>query len=381
MTGALLAVLLAAPARAGVSENGGTIAAPVLQIPVGARAASLGTAFTAVADDVSTIYYNPAGLTSVHHREATMMFLNGSELQTTNYFAGATPLPFSGLSGSGFATLGASLLASSNGNVDVTTLKADGSSAGTRTVDAGGDTVLTVGYAERIADTPFETKDTTLHFDHYFGASGKFVRSTLAEDYHAQTYAADIGYLGRAPELGVSLGASIVNLGGKLRYVETADPLPLAMRLGGAYQVAMPANHFLQWSLDGQYEYYEKLCFVNTGLEYTFFKSFATRLGYQVHKQLAGLTMGFGARWRNWAIDYAWAFNDSQGDAHRFSFTFRFGAVPVREREKARRPFIESVPEKDELPERGDEKPSTYDQPSRPRRSAPEPQGAPGWIY
>lgn len=379
----LLAVLALRPvAMAAAPENSGAIAAPILQVPMGARAASMGTAFTAVADDVSALYFNPAGLTSVGHREVSMSVLSGAQSSDTQWFAGSTPLPFRGLSGSGYATLGASLLRSSNGEIDVNSLKPDGSSAGTTTVDAGGETVLALGYAERIADTPFEMPDSTMHFDHYVGASGKFVRSTLAGAYSAQAYAADIGYLGRAPELGLSLGASVVNLGGRLKYVESADPLPLAMRLGAAYQFAMPERHALQWAVDGQYEYYERLWFINTGIEYTLFKQFAARFGYQAHKELAGLTLGFGGRWRNWALDYAWGMNEDLGDAHRFSFTFRFGAVPVREREKARRPFIESVPDREEVPEFEQQRPSTYDQPQRPRRSSPQPQGgAPGWIY
>ena len=133
--------------------------------------------------------------------------------------------------------------------------------------------------------------------------------------------------------------------------------------------------------MDGQYEYYERLWFINTGVEYSLFKQFAARFGYQVHKELAGLTLGFGARWHNWAIDYTWGLNQDLGDAHRLGFTFRFGAVPVREREKARRPFIESVQDRPEIRELEQEKPRTYDQPRRLRPKSTDPQGAPGWIY
>src|SRR5512135_2880809 len=40
----------------------GTSAAPFLELGVGARAMSLGQAFTALANDASTIYWNPAGM-------------------------------------------------------------------------------------------------------------------------------------------------------------------------------------------------------------------------------------------------------------------------------------------------------------------------------
>lgn len=377
----LFLLLFAVPSFAAERENGGVVSAPILQMPVGARAAGMGTAFTAVADDVSTLHYNPAGLTSLHQRELSLMQMSGQEGQSLQYFAGATPLPFAGFSGSGYATLGLSALLAGNGDLEVNTLNPDGTLAGTRNVSAGRDTVLTAGYAERIADTPFETPEATNHFEHFVGASGKFVRSSLADAYSAQTYAADAGYLVRAPELRFSLAAAVTNLGGRMKFVERSDPLPLALRLGGVYGFPLPESHGLRWAVDGQYEFYEKLWFVNTGLEYQFVKSLSARIGYQVHKEIVGLTFGFGAKWKNFGFDYGWGYAEDLGDTHRFGFSFRFGAVPIREREKPRRSFIESVPDRDELRDLERERPETYDQPKKPRRRAPDPAGAPGWLY
>ena len=121
---------------------------------------------------------------------------------------------------------------------------------------------------------------------------------------------------------------------------------------------------------------------MNTGLEYFLLGHGAVRIGYRIHHDIAGLTVGFGARLPNLSIDYAWGMNDSLGDEHRISVTVRFGTVPVREREKARRPYIESVPEREQLKEIEREKPATMDRPPTPRHTAPEsPKGAPGWIY
>lgn len=387
MTGAwALLLLLSGPAAAAERENGGVVAAPILQVPVGARASGMGTAFTAVADDASSMNYNPAGLTSQRQRELTMMQMNGQEGQSLQYFAGTTPLvPFRGFSGSGRAAVGFSALLAGNGNIEVNSLNADGTLGTSKTVSAGRDTVLGFGYAERIADTPFETPDSTKHFEHYVGAAGKFVRSTLAETYTAQTYAADLGYLVRAPELGFRVGAAVVNLGGRMKFVDNSDPLPLALRLGGAYSVPMPEimreSHSLLWAVDGQYEYYEKLWFVNTGLEYTFTKHLAARIGYQVHKEFVGLTFGFGGRWKDIGLDYGWGYAADLGDTHRFSISWRFWAVPEAEYNRPRRGSVESVPDRDEIRELERERPETYDQPKRPRRQAPSGQLAPGWIY
>jgi hypothetical protein len=81
-------------------------------------------------------------------------------------------------------------------------------------------------------------------------------------------------------------------------------------------------------------------------------------------------------------MDYAWGMSDALTDTHRFTFTYKFGRVSEREREKKRKPYIESMPEKEELKGIEERKPDFIDQPQRPRREVPENRkSAPGWIY
>ena len=379
-----LALLALAPPCPRAGENAGVTAVPILQTPMGARAVGMGAAFTGVADDVSALAYNPGGLSNLHSTELTAMSMSGGDDPgSVQYLAAGTPLAFSGFAGSGYATLAGSLLLSHNGDIRFNPLNPDGTAGTPSTVKAGGDAVGTIGYAERLLDTPFETPDSTKHVEHFLGFSGKIISSTLPQTKSAQAYAADLGYFGRCPELGVTLGASVLNLGSKLRFEENGDPLPLAMRLGGAWSIPMPESHSLLWAVDGQYEYYERLWFVNSGLEYTLFKTFAARVGYQAHRDMAGFTFGFGAKWGHWGIDYAWAEGSDFGNTSRVSLTFRFGEIPVREREKVRRPVIENMPEREELKEMEERQPATYDKPrTPPSRPAPaERKGAPGWIY
>ena len=56
----------------------GTTAADVLNIPVGARAIGMGEAYTAQADDVSSLYWNPAGLALMQERQASFMYDQGT---------------------------------------------------------------------------------------------------------------------------------------------------------------------------------------------------------------------------------------------------------------------------------------------------------------
>ena len=47
------------------AQNRGTTTLSFIEIPAGSRAISMGEAFVAVADDHSSLYWNPAGITQV----------------------------------------------------------------------------------------------------------------------------------------------------------------------------------------------------------------------------------------------------------------------------------------------------------------------------
>src|SRR5437762_4483401 len=72
------ALLFAPAARAQFSlgsQRAGTSSGSFLKIGVGARAAALGEAFVAVANDPSAIYWNPAGLASMQRQEFQLSHL------------------------------------------------------------------------------------------------------------------------------------------------------------------------------------------------------------------------------------------------------------------------------------------------------------------
>ena len=68
-----LAALLLAPRVAGAAVDFTEISGSDLGLGVGARAVSMGGAFTALADDASAIYWNPAGLTLLPKSEFSIM--------------------------------------------------------------------------------------------------------------------------------------------------------------------------------------------------------------------------------------------------------------------------------------------------------------------
>ena len=52
----------------------GTTAANYLKIGVGARATAMGGAFTAIADDATALYWNPAGLSQIKGKQLSASY-------------------------------------------------------------------------------------------------------------------------------------------------------------------------------------------------------------------------------------------------------------------------------------------------------------------
>src|SRR5450755_104165 len=75
-----------------VLGSSGTSGGDILSIPVGARAIAMGEAYTAQADDVSSLYWNPAGLAILNQSQASFMYNQFLQNQTYQNAQIATPL-------------------------------------------------------------------------------------------------------------------------------------------------------------------------------------------------------------------------------------------------------------------------------------------------
>lgn len=95
-----IALLLGAGSAEGASSLGGervaTNAGAFLKIGIGAKAVGLGEAFTAVADDGTALFWNPAGLVNLPRREAHFSHVSWIADIDYEYVAYAQPLDYLG---------------------------------------------------------------------------------------------------------------------------------------------------------------------------------------------------------------------------------------------------------------------------------------------
>ncbi|MCE2502643.1 MAG: PorV/PorQ family protein [Chlorobi bacterium] len=166
-----------------------------LNIPVGARATALGSSFSAVADDPSALYWNPAGITQMPGTS-----ISGSY---TALFAGINH-SFSGFTFdiSDSYKVGISAVALSSGDIEVTTLFED---QGTGGFYSATDLAIEAAIAGELTD------------QFSFGATGKVVSMSVA-DVSASGVAFDFGTLYDPGFLGLKIAFVIQNLSAPLKY-------------------------------------------------------------------------------------------------------------------------------------------------------------------
>lgn len=284
--------------------------AAFLKIGVGARAAAMGGAYTAAADDVDAIAWNPAGLAGVQKRElgATHMeLLAGTRYEFLGY-AHPTSL------GAFAAALSYLSHASIPGR--------DVNGAPTGRFDAW-DGSVGAAYAVGLAGLPGAS----------FGAGVKYVRSELAEA-RAQSVAVDLGVRYEAPELvgpgSLIAAAAVQNLGRGMRFLSERSRLPLTAAFGLGYR--LPAGLLI--TIDYKHRPEALSSELSAGTEFSFIPQLALRAGYDSHiarrggvgdsSPVRGFAAGFGIRVLDYSLDYALTPFGELGRVQRFSLGARF---------------------------------------------------------
>jgi hypothetical protein len=304
----LVAVLLL-PLQALATEpfaKVGTYSLQFLKIGPSARAVGMAGAFTAIANDATATYWNPAGMVDLTRTALALEHTMWPADVSLDFASAVFTLPF--LPGTWGATARALSL---DPQVERTVFLPEGTG---REFDAG-DMSFGLSYAQFFTDK--FSAGVTIHFVH----------SGLAEK-SLNTYVTDFGLIYRVGYMGMRLGMMIQSLGGKVNYDSREAKIPTMFKVG----LSMAAYQRGAHSLYGVGEFAhpsDNTETMNLGAEYAFNQFFFLRGGYNFGYDEKGPAAGLGLKidttqTSDLNFDYAWEDLGFLGDAHRFSLGFSY---------------------------------------------------------
>jgi len=284
------------------APDGGRTAADFLNIGIGARAAGMGGAYTAVAEGAGAAYWNPAGLRTVANGEVILgHFAWYQDITLEHGVLAYTP--------NERTSVAASISYLNYGTIDGR--DAGGLSTGDISAyDWCG--ALSVGYQA--------TADLSLGF------SGKFINQKL-DDLSASSFAADFG--AKYDFERVSVAVMAANVGPDMDFDGVKENLPSLARAGVA---ARFFNNQLLTSLDVETKFYGSTV-IRNGFEFGYEDQYFIRTGYNYYPSAedrsfgTGLCFGAGVQYEQFTFDYAFTAGEhySSEDLHRFSLIMKFG--------------------------------------------------------
>ncbi|MBZ0198280.1 MAG: PorV/PorQ family protein [Ignavibacteriaceae bacterium] len=280
----------------------GTTAANFLTIPVGPRASAMGSAFLAVANDATTAYWNPGGLSRLSRNEFTASFSEWLVNTKINWFGVAFKFDENN-------AIAISINQLDYGQEEITTAEQpNGTGARWDAVDLA----VGVSYSRNLTD----------RFS--IGATGKYITQRIWNE-SASAFALDIGLLFYTQLEGLQLGMNISNFGTELKLdgkdlLQSIDvdpsnagnnaniagglnteswPLPLTFSVGLAYDAINSEDWVLTLASDAVIPNNQST-YGNFGGEITWNKIISLRGGLNsVGKEAAeeGYTVGAGVQY------------------------------------------------------------------------------------
>ena len=277
-----------------------------LKIGVGGRATGMAEAFTAVANDASATYWNPAGL--INAKKNHISFTHNEWLQDVNSEYVAFVLP------KGKQAFGLSLNSTNISGIEIRGNRPSLQPIGT--FDAH-DLAIGVSYARSLR--PYLE----------WGVTIKYVYEKIYIDA-TSGIAGDLGLTYHFSKFPVNLALVLQNVGFMAKLKNEAPALPNLLRFGFSY---IPTFSILtgSWTFAGDFvSDLEKKSHVSLGAEYFLKKFFALRFGYQSGFELKNNSFlinhfGFGLISGRFLLDYGYVpmkFDFGQG--HRLTFGIKF---------------------------------------------------------
>lgn len=270
----------------------------------GSRARGMGNAYIAAADDVSAIYWNPAGLSQMKYSE--IIFTQNTGLANTkNYFIGfAAPLKNSKW------TAGISLDYFDYGKVEHTLI----------------DYNQIIRLGEKTAKSYYINAAAGAKLSKFvhIGAGLKFLKNDFIS-VKRSTVGLDAAVKLNYPHNFFSIAFGIYNIGPGIKYIAERVNLPQTLKIGAYYY---GLNNF-NISLDVQNVIGEDYVPFKLGFEYILFDLLALRAGIDISSDIGNnFSVGIGAFKTNWFGDMAYTPFGDLGNSFEFSVKHRFGTKP-----------------------------------------------------
>ncbi|MBK7227863.1 MAG: PorV/PorQ family protein [Ignavibacteriales bacterium] len=294
--------------RAGIST------AQFLKIGVGGRATAMGDAFVAIANDVSALYWNPAGLSQFSENQ--VMFSHNQWVVDINHdFVGAV------YHLDDANTFGVSLTSLSMDEMKVTTEYAP---FGTGEYFGFSDFGLAVSYSRKMTE------------QFSFGGTVRYIEETL-DVLKMRGVMIDLGTYYWTGLGSTRFAVAVTNFGNDL--APDGEVVLVGNRTKSNWQSFSPPTMFrigfaLEPYEDDQHKFTTSIQLnhpndnsenLSLGLEYVWNKMFFARGGYKVNVEEQNYSFGAGVNVpisiANVSVDYAFANFTRLGSAHRFSIT------------------------------------------------------------
>lgn len=283
-----------------------------LNLDIGARASALGGSFNSTPDDVNTMFYNPAALSTLTEKQASIGFfkylmdINSGNIAYSQRYKDA-------------GYFGASIRYVNYGSFE----KFDEQSNNLGTFSAN-DFALSLGYSDVYKN------------NFHYGVNLKFIYSNI-DEFSSTAIAADLGVLFTFPANMLNVGVSLLNAGTQLsEYESTKEDLPLDLRVGVNKKLEhLPLNVHLEFDnlTSDVDQFFDRFKTISVGGEFDFSDNVQFRIGYNNSQRqdlktgsslgIAGFSTGLGVKFlENYSIDYAFNSLGKVGSTQRIDLGF-----------------------------------------------------------
>ncbi len=296
----LATVLVAASLETAHAGDPGDAGALFLRVGFGARASAMGEGFIAVAEDASSIYWNPGAMAAVLGTQVT--------LAHTEYFATMRLEQASVTHETDWGTIGFMFTGLYMDEMD---RYEDTPSAYPLGTFGAYDVAVSAAYARYIVPNL---------------AAGIAIKPVYEriDELSASGVAVDVGLYHIARIRGVKLAAVATNVGPPMKFDEEEFALPRTIKVGGSYEREIAAlDGRILVTLDGVFPNDGEVR-EHVGAEYSYRSLLALRAGYKANYDALGATFGAGFRWHEVTVDYAFLPSEELGDNHRIGLGFSF---------------------------------------------------------